>query len=119
MSNWKPATAFLIAMVFISAVSIYSPAQYTTINNVGKQSLQIGGGAAFPASCKLRDLWVKSGTSAGLYVCTVAGPPVTWTMQSGGSVLSYSTPFTSTTTASALATTHGQGTKPKAFCIDK
>jgi hypothetical protein len=71
------------SLLFLLTLAAIAPAQHTTINGVQRQSVQLAGGSSFPASCKLRDVWIKSGTDPGLYSCTAAGTPGTWTLQQG------------------------------------
>jgi len=100
----KMAVALVVAMIFFTAVSVFS--QYTTINGVPNQGLQIGGGATYPPACKLRDLWIKTGASAGFYSCTTAGTPGTWTALSGTA----GPPGTAATVAVGTTTTGAAGT---------
>lgn len=69
---------FILAVI----VTAQTSAQYTVINGYQRQSFQMAGGNSFPSSCKLRDVWLKTGGSNGFYACTVAGTPGTWTIQS-------------------------------------
>lgn len=77
-----PRLGFRLALVF--AVAAFALTGSTLFAQAGAPARRITAGADLPAACissvVIRDIFYKSGSNAGLYVCTAAN---TWTLQSG------------------------------------
>lgn len=73
---------FKLALVF--AIAVFALTGSTLFAQAGAPARRITAGTTLPSTCissvVIRDIFYKSGSNAGLYVCTAAN---TWTLQSG------------------------------------